>query len=948
MITSTISTTTTITSVSAIAPPPTPILGSAEEGHSLQLPAVVVVKTKTCRTTSFDEAPLYLQQNCCIRAGYRREMKNWKECAGSLTWMHNELANTWTHLAPAMFCFWFLSLLVLGTIHPSYLASHPHAAAAARYLPLPLLSPEYPSVTFEDTLVFGALFLGAAICFGLSAAYHCGLAHSERACSRLQKADYFGILLHGSLRFIPSFYYGFYCDPHLRNPYIALMMLSCSVGVYVIVISTKYQTHEYRKLRTGIFWAVALVAVIPHIHAVLQYGYAAASARMSFSSLSIEIALMLLGGMFYSELYPESLFPTSGAFDFFGNSHNIFHLFVVAAVATQWMGAVEGFVAVHGAAGRGLTRSPSRPVAGLYKVFAVVPDGNCEAQQARDQEFARDHQKQIAARTASGGSEEEWTKAVLALEAQDKASHKEGLEILQFPIDQPQIAAESLPSSSWSTYPVPGANGILELLVNLLVNPQVVLAVDFENLLEELPVINAKDGNLAFLFHHDHPSKTDGPFGAKDSRVLARCKRGVADGKGGGYLGSAFGGVQEVEKRLGEEGETGFGYFRCLVKKDGSVSGTGVGKRGFKDHLVQEERLKLTQTKTRGVLHLKRLTHHAVLFGHCEKGPLRLRLIKKHCHPTPATIAEAVNAGHNTVPPLILTSSSELGPNRVFAYVSGTPNGLSRVIKGVVISGGGMCRGHGEFDLAAQAAGISFFCFVERGSGSGRPLALDVPFVLLNEALGAEDLGRSTIHDLTAQARRGRGGLAQAQQLQALGMQQLWSGREAEVHLNMNNKNGPGGSAGGLPHIQLSLPAFDARAAAQKLADPLCLHLDQHIVSVFFFLVILIFLLVVLIYQHLHKYNVGQKCYCTGKLDWLTSFLNSSNNTVCANIPTRPYLSNTLKVTSSKYSFIVSVLGTELLELDGIDVDLELRKSKDNEAEGHDWDKEQEVVGAGS
>ncbi|BGP17242.1 hypothetical protein JCM10213_000077 [Rhodosporidiobolus nylandii] len=311
------------------------------------------------QTTTFDEAPEYLRQNCCIRTGYRRELGCWKECVLSLGWWHNELANAWTHLLPCSFC---LSVLLAGSafaLFPSLLQvylptlhtpSAPSLSWRAAITPVfPFPSPAQPSVTLLDTAVFGLLFAGAAVCFGLSSAYHCGLAHSEKVCSRARRADHFGILCHGSLRFIAAFHFGFYCDPYLRNSYILLMAVACAAGVYVIVLSDELQKYEYRKVRTGVFAAIGGVAVVPFGHAILRYGYEAASERMSFGWIGVELLCFLLGAIFYSERYPESLFP--GKFDLLGNSHNIFHLLAVGAVAAEYAAASEGFRVVHGAAG---------------------------------------------------------------------------------------------------------------------------------------------------------------------------------------------------------------------------------------------------------------------------------------------------------------------------------------------------------------------------------------------------------------------------------------------------------------------------------------------------------------------------------------------------------------------------------------------------------------------
>ncbi|GAA5968469.1 hypothetical protein JCM8115_006400 [Rhodotorula mucilaginosa] len=273
------------------------------------------------RLLTFEEAPKWMQQNSCIRSGYRPELGSFRACVRSLTFPHNELLNCWTHLVPSVSC---LVVLLLGAIYlfelsplpshalvpPATPALDPSSWRAAITPVYPFPGPHQPTITLIDTAVFAGLVAGAGVCFALSAAYHCGLAHSERVCSRARRAD------------------------HL-------------VGVYVIVLSDRLQAYEYRKLRTGVFIGIGSLALVPFSH-----GWEQASLRMSFGWLAVELLCVGLGSICYSERLPEALFPDSGLFDLVGHSHMWFHLLAVAAVLAQYGGASEGFRAVHGIDGR--------------------------------------------------------------------------------------------------------------------------------------------------------------------------------------------------------------------------------------------------------------------------------------------------------------------------------------------------------------------------------------------------------------------------------------------------------------------------------------------------------------------------------------------------------------------------------------------------------------------
>jgi adiponectin receptor len=113
-------------------------------------------------------------------------------------------------------------------------------------IPYPFPHPAQPSVSWVDTIGFAAFLVSASICLGelgqspslelflsentytllgagFSASYHTLMAHSERVAVQWNRLDYVGIVVLISGTFVPLVHYGFYCDPHLRNTYIALI-----------------------------------------------------------------------------------------------------------------------------------------------------------------------------------------------------------------------------------------------------------------------------------------------------------------------------------------------------------------------------------------------------------------------------------------------------------------------------------------------------------------------------------------------------------------------------------------------------------------------------------------------------------------------------------------------------------------------------------------------------
>ena len=167
----------------------------------------------------------------------------------------------------------------------------------------PFWTAALPSVGLADTVVFAVFFLGAMSCFGASSFFHTSLCHTKEvrdpappprtclgdahpadrlACPPLprhtqvvaltRRVDFLGIFLMGNACFVPSFHYGFFCDPSLRNFYAGTMTAACLSGIYVVCLSDAFQTPEFRRLRTATFVVVGSTSVFPFAHAVLKYG----------------------------------------------------------------------------------------------------------------------------------------------------------------------------------------------------------------------------------------------------------------------------------------------------------------------------------------------------------------------------------------------------------------------------------------------------------------------------------------------------------------------------------------------------------------------------------------------------------------------------------------------------------------------------------------------------
>ena len=139
------------------------------------------------------------QDNHYILTGYRVPSYSYRGSIQSLFYLHNEFVNIHTHMLGAfVFLCVFLSLYAFSD----------------------------QSIDMADVVVFACFASGAVYCLSVSATFHLLMNHSPNVCSFTNQLDYVGVaaLITGS--FVPSMYYGFYCEPLLRRSYLAMVSRS--------------------------------------------------------------------------------------------------------------------------------------------------------------------------------------------------------------------------------------------------------------------------------------------------------------------------------------------------------------------------------------------------------------------------------------------------------------------------------------------------------------------------------------------------------------------------------------------------------------------------------------------------------------------------------------------------------------------------------------------------
>merc|ERR1712106_379674 len=232
---------------------------------------------------SYSALPAWLRDNKYILTGYRQEMGDFSKCFQSAFGLHNETVNIWTHLVGFLV---FSILTIIFYVRPFCELCH-------------------SNIEGGEKLIFLFFFMGATTCLFMSATYHTVSCHSQPVNRHFKKLDYTGIvcLIVGS--FVPFLYYGFYCQPLIRQLYLVVIIV-LGLCTMCVIMMDRFGSPEYKKVRALLFVLLGGFGFILGYHCIALYG------------LRI----------------PERFCP--GRCDIWFQSHQIFHILVVVAALIHY------------------------------------------------------------------------------------------------------------------------------------------------------------------------------------------------------------------------------------------------------------------------------------------------------------------------------------------------------------------------------------------------------------------------------------------------------------------------------------------------------------------------------------------------------------------------------------------------------------------------------------
>lgn len=122
----------------------------------------------------------------------------------------------------------------------------------------------------------------------------------------------------------------------------------------------KFRTSDWRPFRAFMYVAMGLSAVVPVIHGIKIYGIKQLELQMGLSYVVSQGVLYIMGAGLYAVSYaqdigqyilrpltntqariPEKWYPAR--FDIWGASHQLFHILVLLAAATHFVGLLKAF-----------------------------------------------------------------------------------------------------------------------------------------------------------------------------------------------------------------------------------------------------------------------------------------------------------------------------------------------------------------------------------------------------------------------------------------------------------------------------------------------------------------------------------------------------------------------------------------------------------------------------
>ncbi|KAF5969991.1 hemolysin-III protein [Fusarium bulbicola] len=243
------------------------------------------------RTVTWHDIADWRRDNKYILAGYRPLEDDYFQILKSLTFLHNETCNIYTHLIGAVLLPLFATA-ILRSFH------------GAKYI----------EFTRTDFIMFSIYFCCAETCLVFSAAYHLTESHSHEVEQFWHRRDLIGIVIVIVGSFMPGIYYIFSCEPILLKVHWAIVVF-CGSATAALISIPRFRMPSWRSVRISAYAAFVASALVPLLHGSQIYGL---EYMFKYSGLKwYLVELLLYGGGcgLYAVRTPCPLRPLLRPFD---------------------------------------------------------------------------------------------------------------------------------------------------------------------------------------------------------------------------------------------------------------------------------------------------------------------------------------------------------------------------------------------------------------------------------------------------------------------------------------------------------------------------------------------------------------------------------------------------------------------------------------------------------
>jgi predicted membrane channel-forming protein YqfA (hemolysin III family) len=273
-------------------------------GHPAKADGEAKAKAGRKPLRKINEVDHYQRSNPFIRSGYRHNLDLFS-CLKSLTFLHNETVNIWSHL----FGFVVFFGLLLRDI----------------FLVIPSLRSD--SVGMSDIVVLVGVIVCYQVSMIMSSVFHTFTCHSRTVSEQCLSLDLAGITLALLATYLSGVYYSFFCQPWWRDFYLLTVG-----GIFAVAagaqLSPKFAQDRYATLRISLFAFWAVYGVVPTFHWVVLHGGFDNALVVAFLPRIVAMYAICGAAFFiYLSKMPERFVP--GHLDIFGHSHQWWHFLVL-------------------------------------------------------------------------------------------------------------------------------------------------------------------------------------------------------------------------------------------------------------------------------------------------------------------------------------------------------------------------------------------------------------------------------------------------------------------------------------------------------------------------------------------------------------------------------------------------------------------------------------------